>query len=141
MVTSVIPLSRGYVTTRVLLKLKRRRLMEPTHEATTEGGKTETLVLHGITITHSDRVISEIGHVTKGELAEYHAAAGPWMLPQIVRHPLSLLRCPSGVDKQCFFQRSPGRGLGADVHTFEFRNKGKLYEYLYIEDEKGLLDL
>jgi bifunctional non-homologous end joining protein LigD len=82
-----------------------------------------------------------MGHVTKGELAEYHAAVAPWMLPQIARHPLSLLRCPSGVDKQCFFQRNPGKGLGADVHTFEFRNKGKLYEYLYIEDEKGLLDV
>ena len=63
------------------------------------------------------------------------------MLPQIVRHPLSLLRCPSGVDKQCFFQRNPGKGLGADVRPFEFENKGKTYEYLYIEDERGLLEV
>ena len=34
----------------------------------------EQLVLDGITITHPDRVISETGHVTKGELAEYYAA-------------------------------------------------------------------
>jgi bifunctional non-homologous end joining protein LigD len=27
------------------------------------------------------------------------------------------------------------------VHPFEFRHKGKRYEYLYIEDEKGLLEL
>jgi bifunctional non-homologous end joining protein LigD len=54
---------------------------------------------------------------------------------------LSLLRCPSGIDKQCFFQRNPGRGLGAHIETFKFKNKGKTYEYLYIEDEKGLLEL
>ena len=101
----------------------------------------EKLVLNGIAITHPDRVISEIGRVTKGELAEYYAAIAPWMLPQIVRHPLSLLRCPSGVDKQCFFQRNPGKGMGADVRPFEFENKGKTFEYLYIEDERGLLEV
>jgi bifunctional non-homologous end joining protein LigD len=94
----------------------------------------ESLVLGGISITHPGRVISETGHITKGELAEYYAGVASWILPQIKRHPLSLLRCPSGIDKQCFFQRNPGRGLGAHIQTFEFKNKGKTYEYLYIED-------
>lgn len=108
----------------------------------TQTAKPGTIVVAGITITHPDRVISETGHITKGELAEYHAAVADFMLPRIVRHPLSLLRCPSGIDgKDCFFQRSPGRGLGKDVHPFEFQHKGKRYEYLYIEDEKGLLEM
>ena len=99
------------------------------------------LVLSGISITHPGRVISEIGHVTKGELAEYYAGVTSWILPQVVNRPISLLRCPSGIDKQCFFQRNPGRGLGAHIRTFEFKNKGKAFEYLYIEDEKGLLEI
>jgi bifunctional non-homologous end joining protein LigD len=100
-----------------------------------------SLVLGGISITHPDRVISEIGHITKGELAEYHAGVASLILPHIARRPLSLLRCPSGIDRQCFFQRNPGRGLGAHIETFKFKNKGKTYEYLYIDDEKGLLEL
>ncbi len=104
--------------------------------------KSGSLVAAGVAVSHPDRVISEEGHVTKGELAEYHAAVAPFMLPSVARHPLSLLRCPAGIDgKQCFFQRSPGRGLGRDVHTFEFRHKGKDFEYLYIEDSKGLLEV
>lgn len=104
--------------------------------------KPGALVAAGITISHPDRVISETGHVTKGELAEYHAAVAPFMLPRITRHPLSLLRCPSGIDGGgCFYQRNPGRGLGADVQPFKFQHKGKSYEYLYIEDEKGLLEV
>jgi bifunctional non-homologous end joining protein LigD len=103
--------------------------------------KGKDLVLEGITVTHPDRVISETGHVTKGELAEYHATVAPYMLPRLLRHPLSLLRCPSGIGNQCFYQRNPGRGLGADVKSFQFRNKGKSYEYLYIEDEKGLIEI
>ncbi len=104
--------------------------------------KPGALIAAGITITHPDRVISETGHVTKGELAEYHAAVAPFMLPRIARHPLSLLRCPAGIDgRGCFYQRNPGRGLGKHVHPFEFQHKGKYYEYLYIESEKGLLEI
>jgi len=104
--------------------------------------KIDVLVEAGVTISHPDRVISETGHITKGELAQYHAAIASFMLPHISRHPLSLLRCPAGIDgEQCFFQRSPGKGLGKNVHSFDFQHKGKHYEYLYIEDEKGLLEI
>lgn len=57
----------------------------------------DALVLDGVTITHPDRVISETGHITKGELAEYYAKAAPYMLQNMARHPISLLRCPDGV--------------------------------------------
>jgi bifunctional non-homologous end joining protein LigD len=103
--------------------------------------RTGTLIAAGITITHPDRVISKTGHITKGEVAEYYAAVAPFLLPRIVRHPISLLRCPSGIDGGCFYQRNPGKGLGPDVHPFEFKHNGKKYEYLYVEDEKGLLEV
>ncbi|MEO8596060.1 MAG: non-homologous end-joining DNA ligase [Candidatus Solibacter sp.] len=116
--------------------------MKQAQPASATTSKAGPLIVAGISITHPDRVISETGHITKGELAEYHAAIAPFMLPHIARHPLSLLRCPSGIDGgECFYQRNPGRGLGKDVHPFEFRHKGKRYEYLYIEDEKGLLEI
>jgi len=103
--------------------------------------KPGSLLVSGIAITHPDRVISETGHVTKGDLAEYYAAVAPLILPHIVHRPLSLLRCPTGVAGECFFQRNPGKGLGADIRTFDFKHKGKKYQYLYIEDEKGLLEV
>jgi bifunctional non-homologous end joining protein LigD len=99
------------------------------------------LVLHGVAITHPDRVISEEGHVTKGELAEYYAAAAPYLLRRIRRHPLSILRCPGGIDGECFYQRNPHKVLGGNVHPYKFRHKGKVYNYFYIEDEKGLMEL
>jgi bifunctional non-homologous end joining protein LigD len=74
-------------------------------------------------------------------LAEYYAAVAPYILRDIARHPLSLLCCPAGTHRDCFYQRNPGKGLGADVHPFEFTHKGKIYKYLFIEDEKGLLEL
>ena len=106
-----------------------------------EKTKAERLVLGGVTITHPDRVISEEGQVTKGELAAYYAGVAGLILPQIINRPISLLRCPTGIGRDCFFQRNPGRGLGADIKQFTFRHKGKKYEYLYIEDERGLLEV
>jgi bifunctional non-homologous end joining protein LigD len=110
-------------------------------ESALKTAKRGNLIVGGITVTHPDRVISETGHVTKGELAEYYFAAAPFVLPHIARHPLSLLRCPSGIDGECFFQRNPGKGLGADVTPFEFRHKGKKCEYLFVDDEKGLVEV
>jgi bifunctional non-homologous end joining protein LigD len=106
-----------------------------------KSAKPGTLVVNGVAITHPDRVISETGHVTKGELAEYYSAVAPFILPHIVRHPLSLLRCPAGIAGECFFQRNPGKGLGADVKSFTFKHEGKKHEYLFIDDEKGLLEV
>jgi bifunctional non-homologous end joining protein LigD len=103
--------------------------------------KKGALVLASITITHPERVISETGDITKGELAKYYATVAPYLLKSISGHPLSLLRCPSGIDKDCFYQRNPGRGLGADVRPFQFKHKGKTYQYLYIDDQKGLMEV
>ncbi|MGA2215087.1 MAG: non-homologous end-joining DNA ligase [Bryobacteraceae bacterium] len=105
------------------------------------GRESRSLIMNGISITHPERVISEPGRITKGELAQYYSQVAPLMLPQIVRRPLSLLRCPEGIGGECFFQRNPGKGLGPDVRPFAFRHHGKKTEYLYIEDERGLLEL
>ena len=95
----------------------------------------------GVGVSHADRVIFKDVGVTKGELAEFYAGASPWMLKDIARHPVTLLRCPEGTEGDCFYQRNPGTGLGPDVMPFHWKHKGKSYEYLYIQDEKGLIEL
>ena len=62
------------------------------------------------------------------------------MLKDIAGHPVSLLRCPEGTLGDCFYQRNPGTGLGPDVKPFHWKHKGKSSEYLYIENEKGLIE-
>jgi bifunctional non-homologous end joining protein LigD len=99
------------------------------------------LELFGVTISHPDRVIFPDVGVTKGRLAEFYAAAAPWMLKDIARHPVTLLRCPEGMAGECFYQRNPRLGLGHDVKTFRWKHKGKSYEYFYIDDDKGLIEL
>lgn len=94
----------------------------------------------GVSISHPDRIVFKEVGITKGELAEFYAAAAPWILKDISGHPVSLLRCPAGTAGDCFYQRNPGTGLGPDVKPFRWKHKGKSYEYLYIENEKGLME-
>jgi bifunctional non-homologous end joining protein LigD len=105
-----------------------------------KNNNSERLDVLGISISHPGRVIFPDTGVTKGDLAQFYAAAAPWILKDIAGHPVSLLRCPEGTAGDCFYQRNPGTGLGPDVKSFRWQHKGKSYEYLYIEDEKGLIE-
>jgi bifunctional non-homologous end joining protein LigD len=99
------------------------------------------LILHGVTITHPDRLVFEEEAITKGEVARYYAAVAPFLLEEIRCRPISLLRCPSGIDADCFYQRNLGFGLGTNVHPFEWKYKGRSYKYIYVKDEKGLMEM
>ncbi|HVB59537.1 MAG TPA: DNA ligase D [Candidatus Acidoferrales bacterium] len=103
--------------------------------------KTDGLEIFGVKVSHPDRVVFGDTGATKGDLAQYYGTVAPWILKDLTGHPLSLLRCPEGTAGDCFYQRSPGTGLGPDVKPFTWKHKGKSYEYLYIENEKGLIEL
>src|SRR5689334_7426210 len=105
------------------------------------GVDTAALILHGVTITHPDRVVFETGRISKGAVARYYAAIAPFLLKEIQDRPISLLRCPSGIDADCFYQRNLGSGLGTDVHPFVWKYKGGHYKYIYVSDEKGLMEM
>lgn len=97
--------------------------------------------LLGITITHPEREIFEGVGVTKQDLVEYYATVAPAMLLQMKSHPISLLRCPGGADKQCFFQRNPDAHMKKYVKPFKLPHNGKPHEYLYVENEEGIVFL
>ena len=112
----------------------------PAPKAGAAATKSAGLVLGGIAITHPDRVISETAMSPRANWPNTIAGVASLILPQIVSRPLSLLRCPSGIDGRCFFQRNPGRGLGADSSPSIPTQRQEIRISLY-RDEKGLLEL
>ena len=92
-----------------------------------------------IAITHPERVIFPDGDLTKGNLADYVAAVAPLMLPWVARRPVSLVRCPQGRARACFFQKHDAGSFGPHVHSVPIQEKdGGTEPYLYIEDAEGL---
>lgn len=59
----------------------------------------------GVTITHPDRVLFPEQGVTKLSLARYYERVSPWLLPHLNGRPLTLVRCPEGHTKECFYQK------------------------------------
>jgi bifunctional non-homologous end joining protein LigD len=93
-----------------------------------------------VTISNRDRVIFPESGQTKGELADYYQAIAPLMLPWAAGRPVSLVRCPQGRAKKCFFQKHDSGSFGPHVHHVPIREKdGHAEDYLYVDDAAGLL--
>ena len=93
-----------------------------------------------VTISSRERIIFPEAKVTKGDLADYYAALAALMLPHVARRPISLVRCPQGRAKKCFFQKHDAGSFGNHVRHVPIREKdGGHEDYLYVEDADGLL--
>ncbi|KQS03891.1 ATP-dependent DNA ligase [Sphingomonas sp. Leaf357] len=93
-----------------------------------------------ITITHPERRLFEDSTVTKGDLAAFYEAMAPVILPFAGNRPISLVRCPQGRGKHCFFQKHDAGSFGKHVHQVDIREKdGSTEPYLYLDDADGLV--
>jgi bifunctional non-homologous end joining protein LigD len=93
-----------------------------------------------IRISNRDRVIFPDSGQTKGQLADYYTAIAPLMLAHMAGRPISLVRCPQGRAKKCFFQKHDSGGFGPAVHHVPIREKdGGHEDYIYVEDAAGIL--
>ncbi|HEV2325961.1 MAG TPA: DNA ligase D [Terracidiphilus sp.] len=94
-------------------------------------------------ITHPDKVLDEESGLTKRMLAEYYLAVADHMLPHVAGRPLSVVRCPEGSDKPCFFQKHVGLGppKGVGSVLVKSRKSGKTDAYLTVDSAEGLVGL
>ena len=81
--------------------------------------------------------------MTKQDLAEYYKAVADHLLPHISNRPLSVVRCPDGNSKPCFFQKHVGLGLPAGVNSVSIRNpkSGEKEDFLTVDSSEGLVGL
>ncbi|MBY4948402.1 DNA ligase D [Cupriavidus respiraculi] len=73
--------------------------------AARSGGKGGAGTIGGIKVSHADRVIDPSTGLTKGDLVRYYEAVGPVMLPHLAGRPVALVRGPTGVGGELFFQK------------------------------------
>jgi bifunctional non-homologous end joining protein LigD len=97
----------------------------------------------GFKVTHPDKVVDPETGVTKQALIDYYLAAAPCMLPHVTGRPLSLVRCPNGAGKHCFYQKQLGPGMPPGIGGVKIPNaKGSNTEtYITIEGEQSLAGL
>lgn len=103
------------------------------------GPRRDPATIEGIAISHPDRVVFPDRGITKRQLVEYYSALGDRIMPHIANRPLSLLRCPSGID-DCFFQKHFSTGAKS-VRRVAIREKSETAEYLVLRDKRDLIEL
>ncbi len=94
-------------------------------------------------LTHPGKVLDEESGMTKQTLAEYYLAVAEHMLPHVADRPLSVVRCPEGIGRPCFFQKHVGLGLpkGVDSILVTNRKTGKKEDFLTLSTSEGLVGM
>ncbi len=96
----------------------------------------------GFPLTNLDKVLYPEQGITKAQLIAYLAVVSEWMLPQLANRPLTLVRCPEGRHKQCFFQKKILAGSPKPIGTVKLReDDGSLVDYMKVTDMPGLVGL
>ncbi|HEU0067113.1 MAG TPA: DNA ligase D, partial [Sphingomonas sp.] len=91
-------------------------------------------------VSSRERVIFPESDLTKGDLADYVVQVAPLILPWTANRPVSLVRCPQGRARACFFQKHDAGSFGDAVHHVDVREKdGSVEPYLYVADTEGLV--
>jgi bifunctional non-homologous end joining protein LigD len=81
----------------------------------------------GVTLSSPDRIYWPDVGVTKRELAHYWEAVAERALPGLAQRPLSLVRCPEGIDGQKFYQKHPGKTVPKSVARVKVRDDPEPY--------------
>ena len=91
-------------------------------------------------ITNPDRLIFPEDKLSKGDLADYYAAVEALFLVDGAKRPMTLVRCPQGRGKACFFQKHDSGALGEFVHHVPIIEKdGSTEDYLWFDDPRAIL--
>ena len=81
------------------------------HKTSAKSINAKSTMKTDLPITHPEKILDPESGMTKLMLANYYLAVADHMLPHIADRPLSILRCPEGAGKPCFFQKHIGMGL------------------------------
>jgi bifunctional non-homologous end joining protein LigD len=96
----------------------------------------------GFELTNLDKILYPEAGITKAQLIAYLAVVSDWMLPHVSERPLTLVRCPEGRTKPCFFQKKIYPGAPKAVHTVKIKEEdGAVVDYMRVRDMPGLVGL
>jgi DNA ligase D len=97
--------------------------------------------LAAIHLTNPEREMFEGSGVTKLDIALHYARVGDWALPEILRRPLTIVRCTTGHMKDCFYQRHAFPGLPEGVDTVHLKDEEGRAAFITVTQAKGYLAL
>ncbi len=117
---------------------------EPIREAAQPPAVSESRSRPGptrIAVSNPDRILYPEMGVTKLALAEYYRDIADWILPHLVRRPLTLVRCPEGREKECFYQKHLGDNAPKVLRAIPIMEKDGQEYYSVLDEIEGVIAL
>ena len=118
-----------------------RKSSNPAASAARKAAGASRVEIAGVTLTHPEKVLYPEEGISKRELAEYYEAIAGHVLPHVTGRPLTLVRCPEGALKPCFYQKHAAGELPSAVRRVMIQEKKGRGAYLVIDSLEGLIGL
>jgi len=94
-----------------------------------------------VVLTSPSRVVYPDAGIRKEDVYAYYRAMLPWLLPEIAGRPLSVVRCPQGTERPCFFQKHLPTGMKHVGSVAIEEDDGASADYIVVRDAAALLEL
>ncbi len=78
---------------------------------------------------------------TKLDLARYYETIAPWVVPHTEGRPLTLVRCPTGLDDGCFYMRHSNVWAPEALRRVRIQEKTKIGAYLVADSVEAVVSL
>jgi bifunctional non-homologous end joining protein LigD len=95
----------------------------------------------GIAISNGAKLLYPEAAITKLDLARYYETVGDLLVPHVRDRPLTLVRCPNGWDKPCFYQKHATEGVSAAIERIDVRDSGGVQPYMIANSVGALVAL
>ena len=92
-------------------------------------------------LTSPGRVVYPDAGIRKQDVFAYYRTMLPWLLPEIAGPPLSVVRCPQGAGRPCFFQKHLPAGMQHVAAVPIGEQNGANADYIVVRDAAGLFEL
>jgi bifunctional non-homologous end joining protein LigD len=115
--------------------------LERAAPAGNDKGRDDKMKIGTIDLTNPDRLLYPEQGITKRELALFYEKIADRILPHLAGRPLTLVRCPQGHQKECFYQKHVGENLPDWVRRVPIKEGGSVGKYVVIDSLPGLIAL
>ena len=92
-------------------------------------------------MSHPDRVLFPDQGFTKLALAQYYERVSTWLLPHLQDRPLTLVRCPEGYNKECFYQKHANDRVPDTIGRVEISEENGVSWYMIADSLPAVIGL
>lgn len=97
--------------------------------------------MRGVRISSADRIMYPSPRLTKLDVVRYYDRVAAAMMPHVEGRPLTLVRCGSGIGRECVFMKHSKVWAPPALTRVKIQEKTKIGDYLVIETPEALLSL